>query len=484
MTRKTKVTHSTQKKKKISDKAYMKPLTQTGTGLHLDSWPYNLWEKLNMDYTYSPLDRFRPFQSMLCLSDGHEHPHKEEGGLELIPGFPSISNEYFKATDIKFRDGQTMREKNPWVSPYHVKFTLEEDKPLLGLIRKVKRVPIDWTLSKENLEPQISVNSKDDAVNQKLEYLTEIVKEHDQIPYIPIQKGDFIFFDIRSPHQNSNANKLTHPRCVFYHAYSMAHDINRNTIEALKEKRRNFEHPEDFSSSFRMEQQLMDTKNSKELIPLTTLGECLYNEKDYEKTIFIQQEEQISSEEKDENNDQVLSNSSSTNLFEKMYKEHSHILSKRHLDFFHRYGYVVVENIISEQVCNQLLKELGEYSEKANCPLPVNTIINKSGKYEKMNISKGEFRNISNPFGAMIEFYYLPTQQQLRMDEALYVCTVKLLSNTWCSNLNISKELQQLDSISDQSIPHWKYQCPIESQLDPRKLWLYVDRMNFRIPDK
>ncbi|EFC41641.1 predicted protein [Naegleria gruberi] len=364
-----------------------------------------------------------------------------------------------------------MREKNPWVSPYHVKFTLDEDKPLLGLIRKIKRVPVDWNL-KENLEPQISANS--DAVDQYLEYLTNIVKEHDEIPYFPIQKGDFVFFDVRSPHQNSNSNRLTHPRCVFYHAYSMTHDINRDTIEALREKRKTFEHPDDFSSSFKMEQQSMDPQNPNHLIPLTTLGECLYNEKSYEETIFS---EQI--EEKDENG-QVRN----LTRFEKIYEQHSHMLTKRHLDFFHRYGYVVVENVINEQVCNQLLKELGEFSEKSNCPLPVDTIINKTGKYEKMNVSKGEFRNISNPFGAMIEFYHLPTQQKLRMDEILYVCTVKMLSNTWCSNLNISQELQQSDSIPGQSIPHWKYQCPIEAQLDPRKLWLYVDRMNFRLPDK
>ncbi|EFC42716.1 hypothetical protein NAEGRDRAFT_58505 [Naegleria gruberi] len=437
------------------------PLRQTGTGLHLDSWPYNLWGKLNRKYEYEKLDRFRPFQSMLCLSDGDLDKSKEEGSLEIIPGFPTVSADgYFEACDEKFREGESMRKKSPWVSPYHVKFVEndKEDSPLFELIRKVKRVPKNWSPPSKEVT-RLEIDSDQDQVDQYIKYLKEIAKEHDKIPYEPIQRGDYIFFDIRMPHQNSKFNYMSYPRCVFYHAFEMAHPINMKTVESLRVKRKTFETPNDFSSEFQLEKKFMDPNNPEHLIPLTPLGECLFREKNHSQTLFSKN-----------------TNEDPSSQFDEMYNKHSQLVTQRHLEFFHRYGYVVIENAISKDVCNQLLNELGEYSKKAGCGLPVESIIKK----QKLSArpSKEEFRNISGPFGSMIEYFYLPTQQRLRMNEALYCATVKLLANTWCCNLEVSTQFQE------GSIPKWKYQCPIEKQLDPRKLWTYVDRMNFRFPNK
>ncbi|KAG2392554.1 hypothetical protein C9374_011279 [Naegleria lovaniensis] len=404
-------------------------LIQTGTGLHLDSWPYNLWGKLKSDFTYGPLDRFRPFQSMLCLTSGHTNPNKKEGGLELIPGFASVAERYFPAMDEMLREGKSKRTKSPWISSYHIRFNQKEDEPLFELVRKVKRVPRDWTAPPASTELLSTMNA-----NDCLEYMRKIVKEHDAIPYHPIEKGDFIYFDIRSAHRNSDANEMDRPRSVFYHAYSVAHRVNEKTIESLKEKRKIFEHPSDFNSKFKMEQQLLNVE--KDLIPLTPLGQCLYNERSY-KTL-LQPDDQI----------------------QPIVNQHSR-LTQRHIDFYHRYGYVVVENVVSDADCEQLLNELCQYSAKAGCPLSLNS---------NSALSQSDFANIGGNFGAMVEWYYLPMQQQLRQHEGLYATTVSLLANTWCAKTP--------------NAYHVPYNCPFADHLDPRKLWLYVDRMNFRMPDK
>ncbi|KAF0975007.1 hypothetical protein FDP41_005760 [Naegleria fowleri] len=404
-------------------------LIQTGTGLHLDSWPYNLWGKLKSDFTYGPLDRFRPFQSMLCLTDGHENPNKKEGGLELIPGFASVAERYFPACDDKFREGKSKRIKSPWISSYHVRFNQkEEDEPLFEMVRKVKRVPPNWNAPPPSAELLQPMNADD-----CLDYMRKMVTEHDAIPYHPIKKGDFLYFDIRTAHRNSDANEMDRPRSVFYHAYSVAHRVNERTIETLKQKRKNFEHPDDFNSKFKMEQQVLSVE--KDLIPLTPLGQCLYNERSY-KTL-LQPDDQI----------------------QPILNQHSR-LTQRHIDFFHRYGYVVVENVVSDEECDQLLNELCHYSTQAGCPLSMNA----------KTVSQSDFANIGGNFGAMVEWYYLPMQQRLRQHEGLYATTVNLLANTWCA--------------TTPNAYHVPYECPFAEHLDARKLWLYVDRMNFRMPDQ
>ena len=408
--------------------------TQTGTGLHLDCWPYNLWGKLKTDFTYGPLDRFRPFQSMVCLTDGCVNRHKKEGGLEVIPGFASVCEKYFPAVDLKLRSASEMRAKSPWVSSYHLRFNKEEDKPLYELVRKVQRIPQNWNPppANNNLD---QLNSADEMV----EYVRNIVKEHDRLEYIPIKKGDYIFFDNRTAHRNSDANDMNRPRSVFYHAYSCAHKVNYQTIKQLQEKRKRFEHPDDFGTKFRMEQQFL--KPEKDVVPLTPLGECLYNEQPYQNLLTVDDEHPVS-------------------VIDQILQENDHFLTQRHIDFFHRFGYVVVENIVTDADCDQLLVELCHYSTLAGCPISVN------GK----SVSQNQFAKIGGNFGAMVEFYYLPMQQQLRMSPALYTATVKLLTNTWCST-----------TPNAWNVP---YECPLAPHIDPRKLWLYVDRMNFRLPDQ
>ena len=406
-------------------------LIQKGTGLHLDSWPYNLWKKLKSDMTYEELDRFRPFQSMVCLTDGDSDPNKKEGGLEVIPGFASVAERYFPAMDQKVRNGKGFRVKSPWISSYHIRFNQEEDEPLFEMVRKVKRIPQEWKAPSPSSEL-----TKLENADEMLDYMRKIVKEHDALEYVPIKKGDFIFFDNRTAHRNSDANHMDRPRSVFYHAYSCTDPVNRNTIEKLREKRKTFEHPDDFGTKFRVEQMYLHPEN--DLVPLTPLGECLYNEKPYDSIM----------EENGEN----------SSILSQILKENDHFLTQKHIDFFHRFGYVVVENCVPDQDCDQLLNELFKYSSLAGCPI----------SFDGNSVSRVQFSNIGGGFGSMVEFYYLPMQQKMRMNPALYTSTVKLLSHTWGSK-----------TANDWNVP---YACPLE--IDSRKLWLYIDRMNFRLPNQ
>ena len=419
----TSSTPPSSKKTKQSPKALQK-----GTGLHIDSRPYNLWAKLKTDcVTYETLDRFRPFQSFVALTDGDSRRKLEDGGLEVVPGFAAVAEKYFPAMDVKLRQGKSLRKKFPFVSPYHIGLNQTEDKPLHELLRKVQRMPSDWS-------PPVASNVLQQDLNayQCMQYVKQVVKEHDDLSFVPIQKGDFVLFDIRMAHQNSNSNKMTTPRSVFYHAYYVAHNVNKKGIASIRERRITFDHPSDFSSKYHAEKDHMDT--DRDLVKLTELGKCLFNEKEYGDMLNPGGE------------------------IEQILNKYGCLLTPRHIDYFHRFGYVVVENLVDEKDCDQLLSELIHYSNKAGCPLG-------------NSMTNDEWQRIGGTFGAMVEFYYLPMQQRIRLNEKLYATTVNLLSHTWCN--------------SGRNDNPWcvPYVCPFAHELDYRKLWVYIDRMNYRLPE-
>ena len=104
-----------QRKAEKADKAAFKGKKglQTGTGLHLDCNPYNLWEKeldekgtaktpldrlafsANSSIVSSQLPRFRVFQAQIPLRD----QERGDSGLEVIPGFAPWCEMYYKLTD-------------------------------------------------------------------------------------------------------------------------------------------------------------------------------------------------------------------------------------------------------------------------------------------------------------------------------------------------------------------------------------------------
>ncbi|KAL9653196.1 hypothetical protein ABK040_009502 [Willaertia magna] len=414
-------------------KSTKEPAKQRGTGLHLDSWPYNLWGKLRHNFTFAPLDRFRPFQSMVCLTDGNPNRKLKEGGLELIPGFHAICEKYFPLNDIKLRGNDTsnnLRTKNPWISSYHLRFNQEEDKHLKYFIRKVQRIPEDWKAPSASTT-LCNITTVDDCIN----HVKLIGKEHDSLTYVPVQKGDFILFDIREPHQNSDANDMKTARSVFYHAYLVKHQCNEKTINDLKERRKTLDHPNDFNSKFsNMEKKLISTDGVEELD--TELSKLLFNEKEWTNKVI----------EKDSEIDKILT-------------KYDGVLTERHIQFYHRFGYVVVENAVELSECDDLLKELLESSTKLGCPL------------DKMDqLTSDEWHNIGGDFGAMCEFYWLKGQQNIRKSEKLYTITVKLLSNTWCCKQD--------------NLWNVPYKCPLIDEVNPKCLWLYIDRLNYRLPEK
>ncbi|KAL9646883.1 hypothetical protein ABK040_013743 [Willaertia magna] len=405
-------------------------IKQNGTGLHLDSWPYNLWEKLFHDYTYVPLDRFRPFQSMVCLTDGDSNRNIKEGGLELIPGFHAICEKYFPLNDIKLRGNDTnnIRTKSSWVSSYHLGFDKEEDQYLKKFIRKVQRIPEDWKAPPASTT-LCNITSVEECVN----HVKLIGEEHDSLTYVPVKKGDFIFFDIRSPHQNSDANETKTARSVFYHAYLLRHACNEKTINDLKERRKTLDHPKDFNSKFsNMEKKIMSANEELD----TELSKLLFNEKEWTNEVI----------ERDSEIDKIL-------------RKYDEILTERHIQFYHRFGYVVVENAVETSECDDLLNEFLGASTKLGCPID-----------KKNELTNGEWRNIAGNFGAMIEFYWLKGQQNIRKSEKLYTATVKLLANTWCCKQD--------------NLWNVPYKCPLIEEVNPKCLWLYIDRLNYRLSEQ
>jgi hypothetical protein len=242
---------------------------------------------------------------------------------------------------------------------------------------------------------------------------------------VPIQKGDFILWDIRLPHQNSDANETNVGRFVFYHAYLPARVPGLNKIiEEIKTKRPTRDHISDFSTRWND----IEKEGLPEQKPLETPFEkMLYNEQEWDVSV----------------GDELIA-------------KHGHLLTEKHISFYNQFGYVVIENLIETSTCENLYNQILSHAKFLGCD--VESLL-EGGK-----ITGDDWNKIGGTFGAMVEFFWLPWQEKIRFDERTYAITASLLSKTWTSGAA-------------------EFQCPFSDKIDHRALWLYNDRVNIRIPD-
>jgi hypothetical protein len=383
-----------------------------GTGLHIDSNLYSMWRTEISKGKFIDLDRMRPFQSFYALSDANPDQKLKDGGLEVVPGFHLYAEEYFG-----FLPDQTSRRVAHL--PHSTKFKGREDTWILNCIRKVQRMPENWT-------PYTLDTAKSQDLHELIQKSRRLVTEHDKMDYIPIQRGDFILWDIRLPHQNSDANDSDTIRSVFYHAYLLAEpqEINIKTVKDILKSRKTRDHQPDFNKKWTdIEKQGLDPLPELD----TPFTKMLYNVEEWDVNV----------------GDEIIS-------------RFGNLLTDKHIAFYKQYGYVVIENMIDSNICDQLYNQILSHAKFCGCDV--------GSLMQGGLITAEHWDKIGGAFGAMVEFFWLPIQEQLRLDERAYAVTSKLLSETWARN--------------DQS-----FSCPFADRIDPRKLWLYNDRVNIRVPD-
>jgi hypothetical protein len=404
---------TTKKKTKKNNNSF----TQKGTGLHLDCNPYNMWKTQNQkDGKYKELEWWRPFQSFLALSDATNDRSLQDGGLEIVPGFYAVCERYFQQHDAGTTHGRNLFR---WGS-YNTKFSKLHDDWVLRQTVKAQRIPTDW-----QDDPSVLSKTSEQCktMSSYKRYVIQTAKSHKKLEYVPIQKGDFVIWDIRTPHQNSSKNETDTIRSVFYHAYMVAQPstINQDRITKYAAARRKREHTTDFPKTWKeIEKDIPKTKLD------TQLAKLLFDQKKWDTV-------------------------TKDNEFEALESNMAHLLTDKHIAFYKRFGYVVVENVFSSDTADTLFEQAVAFCKNKGCDM--------------MNpeMTPKEWSLIAGRFGAMVELFYQPEMEKIRVSPSTYAITARLNQQTWGS--------QKFD-----------FKQPF-SDFDGRKLWLYIDRMNIRYPD-
>eukprot|EP01080_Neovahlkampfia_damariscottae_P010016 gene10016-2335_t len=386
---------------------------QRGTGVHLDSNPYNLWKKETdkNGKLSEPLDRFRLYQTQIPLND----QKLGDSGLEIIPGFAQWCEEYYK---------KHSKGRHGFYSSYNVKLTEEFDGDILNP-QEIKRIPKNWKLSDSPAKYSFD-EKKDLKFEDIVKNMQNLSKEHELLKSDLYEEGDFIIWDFRAAHCNGIENKTDSIRKTMYIGYLTADvfttDRKHMNIPIIEDQitcRKTGEHPSDFPVKWKSIE-----KNNYEPFELSELGKKLYG---YEKW------------ENKEN--------------EKLTKSFKN-LTQTHIDFYKRYGYVVIENVVSKEATQKVKSETDSFILK-HCSIDMN-------KYQdKLTFSK--WNKVSGTFGGMIELYWLNSMEEIRQNEDLYSIVVQLMKETW-------------ESGETNGFRH-----PF-GKIESHKLWTYVDRQNYRFP--
>jgi len=128
-------------------------------------------------------------------------------------------------------------------------------------------------------------------------------------------------------------------------------------------------------------------------------------------------------------------------------------LTDTQIRFFKRYGYVVIPNVIDASVTSELSQQMRDFVQEVG-----GIDINK-----KSTITADNWKKVGAPFGGMLECYWRTSMEKIRQHPNPYWVTVQLIEKTWASG-------------TEEGFVH-----PFGS-LNPKQLWLYVDRCNFRFP--
>jgi len=306
---------------------------------------------------------------------------------------------------------------------YNCKLIRDINSDIISLFTYVKRIPDEWdetNLIKLPTQEEIKKMSRP-VIAKWLDILYQELNTEDPKSAFP-QAGDYIIWDMRLAHQNGNQNLSGHVRQTFYHTYVPSGDINLSTIEGIKSARNSGRHPPDFPKSHATIEHTVFTPD-----PLSDLGQLLYSETNWgPDTVVTENQPTIQ-------------------------------LTAKQIAFIRRYGFVVIPECIPRPLINSLISEIDESLEKIAGIDTQNLLESTSEQWGK----------VCGTFGGMLEFYLLRGQDNIRSHPNPYWVMAQILENTWFA----------------ENRTEIGYGHPFET-LNPRHLWLYVDRMNYRLPEE
>ncbi len=107
-------------------------------------------------------------------------------------------------------------------------------------------------------------------------------------------------------------------------------------------------------------------------------------------------------------------------------------LNKRYIDFFSRYGYVVVPSVVSPHQVESIRRDINE-AIRHHSGVDVEAI--DAGDYD--SVSSKSVATVVSPGhgGGMVELYWIPAVENLRQCPVLHDIIRTLFLETWCSGL-------------------------------------------------
>jgi hypothetical protein len=405
------------KSKEEKLKKSLEIMKQKGTGPHIDVNMHNMFKKQLKQYPsssadFSEFDKWRAFQSQVVLADQAE----KDSSLEVIPGIHRLIKRYYETEGIPM-EGLNIFMKGP----YSHQLYKSRNSDLLDKFVYCRRIPKNWSLKGKFSFPdkdEIEGFKRSDIAKFAKKFQKELEEELGELP----KAGDFILWDIRAVHKNGDRNDSKQNRATFYHAYLIGdHKPNLPILKKIVECRKSGIHPADYAKKW----QKLES-DGYEPYPLNDLGKKLYN------YMFVESKKNIEEIED----------------FEENFK-----LSQREIDFFQRYGFVVLENIVPRSDAIACKNEIERFFSKKGIPFQ-----------NPEKITCGQWSKVASTFGGCVELYWLKSMEKIRQMQNPFEATKQLLANTWASG-----------SLEGFEHPFGK--------LNPDNLWLYIDRCNYRFPN-
>lgn len=312
----------------------------------------------------------------------------------------------------------------------------------------------------------LQVKNNELTLEQVFKHCESITAEHKSLPLVPVKSGDWVIWNNRLAHGNSDENQSNRLRHVMYHGFLLGLDsVNGQLMKQLQENRKTLAHPPDFPKRLSMIES--NDENKSKLLILNELGRLLYG---YE---------------------QVQDNSPNNHhhqfkdlLLQQEIEKGKKLFTERHLRFFNRYGYVVIENAVNASAIEKLKVSTSQFLKQNDIELDImqpekpQPVLKKkwakvccyfflqlfvSIKNNTLLFNLKKKQQVAYPMGGMIETFWLPEMDCIRQDPIVYGIMVKFTELTWqtCKGL---------------------YEHPF-GKINAHSLWLYIDRQNVRFPN-
>eukprot|EP00300_Choanocystis_sp_HF-7_P009625 c16538_g1_i2.p1 GENE.c16538_g1_i2~~c16538_g1_i2.p1 ORF type:complete len:742 (+),score=93.43 c16538_g1_i2:234-2228(+) len=407
---------------------------QGGTGRHIDCNPSEPCSE-------------RPFQAFVQLSIADQSG--ADGALTVVPGFHHYAQAYFRSCGGR----QPLGGFFPLCPKLHPDL-FDPQEPRDGghnLWRVVCRIPDGWEASGLS-EIRSGGRLSTKTTISRLEALANELQQG-QAP----QPGDYVIWDTRLVHSTgppASYNSTSNVRQVFYCSFTP----NASSVFVSQQIRVREAglHP---SWSPHTHVQLETT--DYEPFPLSDSGREVYGYNDRRRSSSEMQ--------------QVSTGSVAPNL-----------LTQRHVDFFRRYGFVVIPDAVAQSDVDLLVREIAEAVQQ-------HAGFDLKGNLEDLTVQSLS-KVTSAHGGGMLELYWLPGMERIRQSATLHTITRELLRATWGAfsrpkkhNTTTEQEKPSGCPLGTDSKTHslisFRPTSPCEHTAGAAKdVRVYVDRTNLRIP--